>query len=98
MRIARRCELWRIRTRGAAQAVVFNDAGVGKDNAGIVALDMLQARGVAGAAVAHTSGRIGDSRDMWDNGVISHVNAAARELGLASGGNLRAALTELISR
>lgn len=78
--------------------VVFNDAGVGKDNAGIVALDMLQARGVAGAAVAHTSGRIGDSRDMWDNGVISHVNAAARELGLASGGKLRAALTELISR
>ena len=80
------------------KAVVFNDAGVGKDNAGIVALDMLQERGVAGAAVAHTSGRIGDSRDMWENGVISHVNAAARALGLAPGAKLCAALTELVSR
>jgi hypothetical protein len=80
------------------KAVVFNDAGVGKDNAGIVALDMLEARGVAGAAVAHTSARIGDSRDMWENGVISHVNAAARALGLAPGAKVRAALTELVSR
>ena len=80
------------------KAVIFNDAGVGKDNAGIVALDMLQARGVAGAAVSHTSGRIGDSRDMWENGVISHINAAARELGFAPGAKLRATLTAIISR
>ena len=80
------------------KAVIFNDAGVGKDDAGILALEMLQARGVAGAAVAHTSARIGDSRDMWENGVISHVNAAARELGLAPGAKLRVALTELVSR
>ena len=80
------------------KAVIFNDAGVGKDNAGILALDMLQARGVAGAAVAHTSGRISDSRDMWENGVISHVNAAARELGFAPGAKLRATLTAIISR
>ena len=80
------------------KAVIFNDAGVGKDNAGIVALDMLQKRGVAGATVAHTSGRIGDSLDMWENGVLSHVNAAAREIGLAPGAKLRKALTELVSR
>ena len=80
------------------KAVIFNDAGVGKDDAGILALEMLQARGVAGAAVAHTSRRIGDSRDMWENGVISHVNAAARALGLVPGAKLRAALTELVSR
>ena len=42
-------------------AVFFNDAGVGKDRAGIVALDILQERGVAAGAVAHTSARIGDS-------------------------------------
>src|SRR5262245_58365514 len=64
------------------KAVIFNDAGVGKDNAGIAALDMLQKRGVAGATVAHTSGRIGDSLDMWENGVLSHVNAVARGAGL----------------
>jgi hypothetical protein len=77
--------------------VVFNDAGGGKDDAGIVALAMLQARGVAGAAVAHTSARIGDSQDTWDSGVISHVNAAAGGLGLAVGEPLRPALQRLIA-
>ena len=60
--------------------VVFNDAGVGKDDAGIAALPMLQARGVPGCTVAHTSARIGDALDLWERGVISHVNAAARGL------------------
>jgi len=80
------------------KAVIFNDAGVGKDNAGIAAMDMLQVRGVPGATVAHTSGRIGDSLDMWENGVLSHVNEAARKLGLSVGAKLRHTLTELISR
>jgi hypothetical protein len=80
------------------RAVIFNDAGVGKDNAGIAALDMLERRGVAGATVAHTSGRIGDSLDMWENGVLSHVNGAARGLGLAPGAKVRQTLTELVSR
>ena len=79
------------------EVVIFNDAGVGKDNAGIAALDMLQKHGVAAAAVAHTSGRIGDSLDMWENGVLSHVNAAARAAGLAPGANVRATLTKLVS-
>ena len=76
-------------------AVFFNDAGVGKDNAGIAALAMLQARNVAGGTVAHTSARIGDSQDTWDFGVISHVNEAARQLGLAPGQRLREALSSL---
>jgi len=77
--------------------VVFNDAGVGKDNAGIAALDMLQGRGVAGATVAHTSGRIGDSLDMWENGLLSHVNEAGRKLGLSAGAKVRDALSKLVS-
>ena len=76
----------------------FGVSDLDPKGAGILALDMLQARGVAGAAVAHTSGRIGDSRDMWENGVISHVNAAARELGFAPGAKLRATLTAILSR
>lgn len=80
------------------KAVIFNDAGVGKDNAGIAAMDMLQSRGVPGATVAHTSGRIGDSMDMWENGVLSHVNEAGRKLGLAVGARVRRSLTEIISR
>ncbi|HWQ38490.1 MAG TPA: hypothetical protein VNM24_07740 [Burkholderiales bacterium] len=80
------------------KAVIFNDAGVGKDNAGIAALEMLQKRGIPAATVAHTSGRIGDSMDMWQNGVLSHVNAAARKIGLEAGAKLREALTALVSR
>ena len=75
---------------------VFNDAGGGKDDAGFSALPMLEARGVAACTVAHTSARIGDSQDMWDHAVISHVNAQAAALGLAPGQPLRGALLQLI--
>jgi hypothetical protein len=80
------------------KVVIFNDAGVGKDDAGIAAMSMLQARGVAGATVAHTSGRIGDSLDMWENGVLSHVNEAGRKLGLSVGAKVRETLTSLVAR
>ena len=78
------------------KAVFFNDAGVGKDDAGIAALAMLQARGVAGGTVSHTSARIGDAQDMWDHGVVSHVNEHARALGVAPGQSLRETLTRLV--
>lgn len=77
------------------QLAFFNDAGVGKDEAGIAALAMLQARQVAGGTVSHTSARIGDSQDMWDHGVVSHVNAQARALGIEPGQVLRQVLTQL---
>ena len=75
--------------------VFFNDAGVSKDAAGIASLQMLEARGVAGGTVSHLSARIGDSRDMWDHGVVSHVNAPARALGIAPGQALNETLTRL---
>ena len=74
--------------------VVLNDAGIGKDNAGIAALDMLQRNSVAGATVSHESARIGDSLDMWEAGVISRVNAAAAARGLRENRPLREAIAE----
>ena len=76
--------------------VFFNDAGVGKDDAGIAALAMLQQRGIACGTVAHTSARIGDAQDMWEHGVISHLNAAAKALGLVVGQSLQAALKQVV--
>ena len=73
----------------------FNDAGVGKDRAGIVALDMLEARGTPAVAYGHLSARIGEARDAWDNGIVTHANACARALGLAIGESLRDAITRL---
>ena len=41
---------------------VFNDAGVGKDSAGLAALDFLQAHGLAACTVSHSSARIGEAQ------------------------------------
>jgi hypothetical protein len=82
-----------------AALYVFNDAGIGKDRAGIAALAALDLDGVAACAVSHDSARIGDARDAWLNGVVSAVNAAAARIGLvvgmAVGGAIRAQLSPL---
>jgi hypothetical protein len=78
-------------------AVFLNDAGVGKDNAGIAALDMLQRAQVPAATVSHVSARIGDAEDTWRNGVLSHVNASAVRYGLSRGERLQDAVTRLLS-
>jgi hypothetical protein len=66
----------------------FNDAGGGKDDAGIVGLAMLQAEGLAAVTVAHTSACIGEARSTLEDGLISHVNAAAAALGAKPGQRL----------
>jgi hypothetical protein len=68
-----------------AHAVILNDAGVGKDAAGIAALDELDSIGMAAATVAHTSARIGDGADMLARGRISYVNALGAQFGVEPG-------------
>lgn len=68
---------------------VFNDAGVGKDRAGIAGLDLLQAQGLAACTVSHTSARIGQAESTLADGVVSHANDAARALGITIGQALR---------
>jgi hypothetical protein len=67
----------------------LNDAGVGKDRAGIVALDLLDARGTPALAYAHDSARIGEALDAWEHGIVTHANARARALGFRLGESLR---------
>jgi hypothetical protein len=62
--------------------VFFNDAGGGKDNAGRVALDILQAHGVPCVCYSHMSARIGDAQDGYDHGIVSGVNQLARKNGI----------------
>ena len=64
---------------------VFNDAGVGKDEAGIAALAVLQREGLAACTVAHSSARIGDAQSTLDDGIITHANERAESLGVAAG-------------
>jgi len=79
---------------------LFNDAGIGKDEAGVSRLPALAARGIAAAAVAATSARIGDARSTYEDGIVSRVNTRAAALGLSQGlsardfvARLRSALT-----
>lgn len=75
----------RLAALSGALAVVLNDAGIGRERAGVAALDYLENIGMAAATVAHTSARIGDGADMLARGVISQVNATAARLGVAAG-------------
>jgi hypothetical protein len=72
-----------------ARLAVFNDAGIGKDEAGVAALAALQVEGVAACTVSHESARIGEARSSFDDGVISRANDAAAALGAAPGLRLR---------
>jgi hypothetical protein len=62
--------------------VFFNDAGGGKDDAGKVALNILQVHGVPCVCYSHMSARIGDAQDGYDQGVVSGVNQLARDKGI----------------
>jgi hypothetical protein len=81
--------------RAGALAVLLNDAGVGKDGAGIAGLAYLDAIGMAAAAVAHHSARIGDGGDTLARGVVSHANAAAAACGVVPGMSARDAAERL---
>lgn len=64
---------------------VFNDAGGGKDDAGLAALSFLQSHRLAACTVAHTSARIGEAHSTLAEGVVSHVNLLASALGIGVG-------------
>ena len=68
-----------------ALAAVYNDAGVGIDDAGISRLPALEARGIAAITVDAQSARIGDARSTWESGRISHANALATAYGARAG-------------
>ena len=64
---------------------VFNDAGGGKDGAGLAALAFLQSRGLAACTVSHESARIGEAQSTMDYGIVTHLNGLALTLGVQVG-------------
>jgi hypothetical protein len=77
-------------------AVILNDAGIGRERAGVAGLALLEKLGVPGAAISHLSARIGDGQDGVARGVLSTVNGPAAALGLAPGMTCKAALAILV--
>ncbi len=58
-------------------AVFFNDAGVGKDDAGIEALTILDGLDMLAFAYGHDTARIGQAQDGLDSGIVTHINTKA---------------------
>lgn len=63
----------------------FNDAGVGKDRAGIARVAVLQSQGVAAVTVLCDSAEIGDGRSTLRCGIVSHANNLAAQIGARPG-------------
>jgi uncharacterized protein YunC (DUF1805 family) len=74
---------------------VFNDAGVGKAQAGVAGLAFLQMKGLAACTVAHTSACIGVAQSTLDDGIISHANELALTLGITAGQSCRDAVARM---
>jgi hypothetical protein len=68
-----------------ALAALFNDAGIGIDEAGVTRLPALNSRGIAAGAVAASSARIGDARSTYEDGILTRVNQRGAALGIGPG-------------
>ena len=69
--------------KAAALAALFNDAGIGIDEAGVTRLPALDSRGIAAGTVAASSARIGDARSTYEDGILTRVNQRAAAHGIA---------------
>jgi hypothetical protein len=66
-------------------AALFNDAGIGIEDAGVGRLPALDERGIAAGVVATATARIGDGRSTLEDGVLSRVNRIAEQKGARAG-------------
>lgn len=67
------------------KGVIAQEAGGGKNMAGVSGLWALDGHGIPGAATTTASCRISDGADMYVNGIIAQVNASAERLNIKPG-------------
>ncbi|TDR93423.1 hypothetical protein [Enterovirga rhinocerotis] len=82
--------------KGHVRAVIQNDAGIGKDRAGIASLAFLDELRIAAAVTDSATCRIAQAADMWAGGIISHVNETAAALGCKPGDTVRACAEKML--
>jgi len=83
---------------GHVKAVFLNNAGIGKNQAGISGLSHYEAENILACAVDHNSAEIGVARDTWESGIISHTNTFAEEVGIQPGDSVQEAVAKIINR
>lgn len=74
-----------ISAKAGARAAIHHDCGIGRDEAGVRGLLWAERHGMAMAAVATDSARVGDGADMFQRGIISRVNRIAAMCGVENG-------------
>jgi hypothetical protein len=79
------------------KAVFLNNAGVGKNQAGIRGLIHYHAEGILACAVDHNSAEIGISSDTWESGIISHLNPQAEKAGIQIGDSVKNAVGKIVN-
>ena len=77
------------------KAVFLNNAGIGKNMAGISGLSHYAAANILACAVDHYSAEIGVARDTWESGIISHTNTLATQLGIQVGDTVKNAVSKI---
>ena len=78
------------------KAVFLNNAGIGKNQAGISGLVHYEAEDILACAVDHNSAEIGVARDTWESGIISHTNTLAENAGIQIGDSVKDAVAKII--
>ena len=81
--------------KAGVRGIILNDAGRGKDDAGIGGGAYCQDLAIPYATVDTMTARIGNGRDMAARGTISFANPLAAELGVEAGMTSRAAAEKL---
>ena len=77
------------------KGVIGNDAGKGKQDAGIEGLKLFDEHGIPAAAVSNMTARIGDGDSTYERGKISALNEVARKLGISEGMSARDAADKM---
>lgn len=76
---------------------ICSDGGIGKNNSGISALEVVDEDGIAGASVDAQSARMGDGQSTYFDGVISAVNRTSAAKGVQVGQSARDAARLMLS-
>lgn len=67
------------------KAVFFNDAGIGRNNAGIKSLEYLNSAGILACTVDCMTAEIFNGQDVLENGIITVCNQLAEAKGITKG-------------
>lgn len=78
-------------------AFICSDGGIGKNNSGISALEVIEPDGIVGASVSALTARMGDGQSTYFDGIISAANCHARAKGVKIGQTAREAAMLLLS-